>query len=248
MSVANSFKKVEFKFKSDSNYHDLLEYFRDVNENLGGTGGIVYAEEVATSDESNVQIKIDAFEADIATNASAISALTSDVSDLTLDVDSLDTRLAALEGYLTPVLFVSDTTSSVTISTTADTTYFQFLNLNFQQNGTAFFDFVGDSLTILSAGVYEITVIANAEKAGTGGTFTEGNLIVSLEINGAIPKNASLKMQVNAAGTIASNFSGKVNFEAGDIVRINFLATGTGVITASSNASHDAFLMQISKL
>jgi len=147
---------------------------------------------------------------------------------------------------LTPAVSIADSSASVTVSTTPATTYMQFQNKIWSQNDTDSFSFTGGEFTFLKDGVYQLEVIANTNKIGTG--FIEGSLACFAEINGTVPKNGSLKMQINSGGTIGASFIGKLPFTAGDVLKIYFVDAGSGVLTASTTAEHDSFILQVNKV
>jgi hypothetical protein len=216
----------------------------------GGGGGTVTASDVSTSDGSNVQVKIDELETATSTNASNISDNTSDISTNasaiatnTSDIATNTSAIADLQS-LTPFLSVADTTASVTISTTADTTFMQFLATNQSQNDTAYFSYATDTLTILQSGLYNFNIGVNAEKSGGG----SGDLEIKFLVNDVLGKNAIGLIQIDNDGTIASGFSGSVILNANDTVKIVFQNQGTGTLTATTTATQDAFRLQVFKI
>jgi hypothetical protein len=229
MSVAEKYDKWKKKFGVNSNMKQFEEYFEEVNNALGGSGGDILASDVITDDASNVQIKIDELETATSTNATNISTNTSDISDLQ---------------SLTPFLSVADTTASVVISTTADTTFMQFLANNQSQNDTAYFSYATNTLTILQGGLYSFNIGVNALKSG-GGT---GNLEIKFLVNGILGKNAIGLIQIDNDGTIASGFSGSLILSANDTVKIAFQNQGTGTLTATTTATQDSFRLQVYKI
>lgn len=202
----------------------------------GGGGGPVTASDVSTSDGSNVQIKIDELETATSTNATNISTNTTDISTNTSAIADLQS--------LTPFLSVADTTASVTISTTADTTFMQFLTTNQSQNDTAYFSYATNTLTILQAGLYNFNIGVNAEKSGGG----NGNLEIKFLVNDVLGKNAVGLIQIDNDGTIASGFTGSVILSANDTVKIVLQDLGTGTLTATTTATQDAFRLQVFKI
>lgn len=147
---------------------------------------------------------------------------------------------------LTPAVSIADSSASVTVSTTPATTYMQFQNKIWSQNDTDSFSFTGGEFTFLKDGVYQLEVIANTNKIGTG--FIEGSLACFAEINGTVPKNGSLKIQINSGGTIGASFIGKLPFTAGDVLKIYFVDAGSGALTATTTAEHDSFILQVNKV
>lgn len=257
MSVAEKFDKWKKKFRPNSNMKEFEEYFEEVNSALGGGGGTVVASDVETDDGSNVQIKIDELETATSTNASNISDNTSDISTNTADIATntsaisqnttdISTNTSAITDLqsLTPFLSVADTTASVTISTTADTTFMQFLATNQNQNDTAYFSYATNTLTILQAGLYNFNIGVNAEKSGGG----NGNLEIKFLVNDTLGKNAIGLIQIDNDGTIASGFSGSIILSANDTVKIVLQDLGTGTLTATTTATQDAFRLQVFKI
>lgn len=147
---------------------------------------------------------------------------------------------------LTPAVSIADSSASVTVSTAPATTYMQFQNKIWSQNDTDSFSFTGGEFTFLKDGVYQLEVIANTDKSGTG--FIEGSLSCFAEINGVVPKNGSLKIQISAGGTIGASFIGKLPFTAGDVLKIYFVDAGSGALTATTTAEHDSFILQVNKV
>jgi len=243
MSVAEKYDKWRKKFRVNSNMKEFDDYFQEVNNALGGGGGTVVASDVETDDGSNVQIKIDELETATSTNASNISDNTSDISTNTADITTNTSAIADLQN-LTPYLAVADTTASVVISTTADTTFMQFLTTNQSQNDTAYFSYATDTLTILQAGLYNFKIGINAEKSG-GGT---GDLEVKFLVNDVLGKNSIGLIQIDNDGTIASGFSGSVILSANDEIKVVFQDQGTGTLTATTTATQDAFRLQVFKI
>lgn len=271
MSVAEKFDKWRKKFRVNSNMKEFDDYFQEVNSALGGSGGDILASDVITDDASNVQVKIDELETatstnatnistntsdistnasaisqnttDISTNASAISQNATDIATNTSDIATNASDIADLQS-LTPFLAVADTTTSVTISTTADTTFMQFLANNQSQNDTAYFLYATDTLTILQGGLYSFNIGVNAVKSG-GGT---GNLEVKFLVNGILGKNAIGLIQIDNDGTIATGFSGYLILSANDTVKIVFQNQGTGTLTATTTATQDSFRLQVFKI
>ncbi len=146
----------------------------------------------------------------------------------------------------TPAVSIADSSASVTVSTAPATTYMQFQNKIWSQNDTDSFSFSGGEFTFLKDGIYQLEVIANTDKSGTG--FIEGSLGCFTEINGVVPKNGSLKIQINAGGTIGASFTGKLPFTAGDVLKIYFIDAGSGALTATTTAEHDSFILQVNKV
>jgi hypothetical protein len=251
MSVAEKFDKWKKKFRVNSNMKEFEEYFQEVNSALGGGGGgPVEASDVTTDDASNVQIKIDELETATSTNTSNISTNTSDIATNTsaisqnaTDIATNASAIADLQS-LTPFLSVADTTASVIISTTADTTFMQFLANNQSQNDTAYFSYATNTLTILQGGLYNFNIGVNAVKSG-GGT---GNLEVKFLVNDILGKNAIGLIQIDNDGTIATGFSGSLILSANDTVKIVFQNQGTGTLTATTTATQDAFRLQVLKI
>jgi hypothetical protein len=229
MSVAEKFDKWKKKFRPNSNMKEFEEYFEEVNSALGGGGGTVTASDVETDDGSNVQVKIDELETVTATNTTDIATNTSAIADLQ---------------SLTPFLSVADTTASVIISTTADTTFMQFLSTNQSQNDTAYFSYATNTLTILQAGLYNFNIGVNAEKSGGG----NGNLEIKFLVNDVLGKNAIGVIQIDNDGTISSAFSGSLILNANDKIKIVFQNQGAGTLTASTTATQDAFRLQVYKI
>ena len=230
----------------------------------GGGGGPVTASDVTTDDGSNVQIKLDDLEvitntntsdistntANIATNTSAIATgtaiitqHTTDIATNTSDITTNTSAIADLQS-LTPFLAVADTTASVTISTTADTTFMQFLTNNQSQNDTAYFSYATDTLTILQSGLYNFNIGVNAEKSGGGNT----NLEIKFLVNDVLGKNAIGLIQIDNDGTVASGFSGSVILNANDEIKIVFQNLANGILTATTTATQDAFRLQVFKI
>ena len=250
MSVAEKYDKWRKKFRVNSNMKEFDDYFQEVNNALGGGGGTVVASDVETDDGSNVQIKIDELEtatstnaSDIVTNTTDISTNISAISQNTTDISTNASDIADLQS-LTPFLSVADTTASVVISTTADTTFMQFLTTNQSQNDTAYFSYATDTLTILQAGLYNFSIGVNAEKSG-GGT---GDLEVKFLVNDVLGKNSIGLIQIDNDGTIASGFSGSVILSANDEIKVVFQDQGTGTLTATTTATQDAFRLQVFKI
>jgi len=250
MSVAEKYDKWRKKFRVNSNMKEFDDYFQEVNNALGGGGGTVVASDVETDDGSNVQIKIDELEtatstnaSDIVTNTTDISTNISAISQNTTDISTNASDIADLQS-LTPFLSVADTTASVVISTTADTTFMQFLTTNQSQNDTAYFSYATDTLTILQAGLYNFSIGVNAEKSG-GGT---GDLEVKFLVNDVLGKNSIGLIQIDNDGTIASGFSGSIILSANDEIKIVFQDSGTGTLTATTTATQDAFRLQVFKI
>jgi len=250
MSVAEKYDKWRKKFRVNSNMKEFDDYFQEVNSALGGGGGTVVASDVETDDGSNVQIKIDELEtatstnaSDIVTNTTDISTNISAISQNTTDISTNASDIADLQS-LTPFLSVADTTASVVISTTADTTFMQFLTTNQSQNDTAYFSYATDTLTILQAGLYNFSIGVNAEKSG-GGT---GDLEVKFLVNDVLGKNSIGLIQIDNDGTIASGFSGSVILSANDEIKVVFQDQGTGTLTATTTATQDAFRLQVFKI
>lgn len=180
---------------------------------------------------------------DIATNTADIATNTSAISTNTTDIATNASAIADLQS-LTPFLAVADTTASVTISTTADTTFMQFLANNQSQNDTAYFSYATDTLTILQAGLYNFNIGVNAEKSGGG----NGNLEVKFLVNDVLGKNAIGLIQIDNDGTVASGFSGSLILNANDEIKIVFENQGTGTLTASTTTTQDAFRLQVFKI
>lgn len=250
MSVAEKYDKWKKKFRVNSNMKEFDDYFQEVNSALGGGGGTVVASDVETDDGSNVQVKIDDLETTTSTNASNISDNTSDITSNTsaigtntTDIATNTSAIADLQN-LTPFLSVADTTASVVISTTADTTFMQFLTTNQNQNDTAYFSYATDTLTILQAGLYNFNIGINAEKSGGG----NGNLEIKFLVNDVLGKNATGLIQIDNDGTVASGFSGSVILSANDTVKIVLQDLGTGTLTATTTATQDAFRLQVFKI
>ncbi|MCP4985760.1 MAG: hypothetical protein GY928_06710 [Colwellia sp.] len=264
MSVAEKYDKWRKKFRVNSNMKEFDDYFKEVNSALGGSGGTVVASDVETDDGSNVQVKIDELEiatstnasnisdntsdistntANIATNTSAIATGTAIITQHTTDIATNTADIADLQS-LTPFLSVADTTSSVTISTSADTTFMQFVASNQSQNDTAYFSYATDTLTILQAGLYNFNIGVNAEKSGGGNT----NLEIKFLVNDVLGKNAIGLIQIDNDGTVASGFSGSVILSANDEIKIVFQNQGTGTLTATTTATQDAFRLQVFKI
>ena len=216
----------------------------------GGGGGPVTASDVTTDDGSNVQIKIDELETATATNATNISDNTSDIatntSDIATNASDIATNASDIADLqsLTPFLSVADTTASVIISTTADTTFMQFLTNNQSQNDTFYFLYVPDKILILQAGLYNFDIGVNAEKTGGG----NGNLEIKFLVNDVLGKNAIRLVQIDNDGTIASGFTGSLILNANDEIKIVFQNQGTGVLTALTTATTDAFRLQVYKI
>lgn len=145
---------------------------------------------------------------------------------------------------LTPFLSVADITSSVVISTSADTTFMQFLANNQSQNDTSYFSYATNTLTILQAGLYNFNIGINAEKSSGG----NGNLEIKLLVNDVLGKNSVGLIQIDNDGTIASAFSGSVILNANDTVKLVFQNQGTGILTATTTATKDAFRLQVFKI
>lgn len=264
MSVAEKYDKWRKKFRVNSNMKEFDDYFQEVNSALGGGGGTVVASDVETDDGSNVQIKIDELEtatstnatnintntSDIATNTSAIATgtaiITQHTTDIATNTSDIATNTSAITDLqsLTPFLSVADTTSSVTISTSADTTFMQFLTTNQNQNDTAYFSYATDTLTILQTGLYNFNIGVNAEKSGGGNT----NLEIKFLVNDVLGKNAIGLIQIDNDGTIASGFSGSVILSANDEIKIVFQNLETGTLTATTTATQDAFRLQVFKI
>jgi hypothetical protein len=243
MSVAEKFDKWRKKFRVNSNMKEFEEYFQEVNSALGGGGGgPVEASDVTTDDASNVQIKIDELETATSTNTSDIATNTTDISTNASDIATNTSAIADLQS-LTPFLAVADTTASVVISTTADTTFMQFLANNQSQNDTAYFSYATDTLTILQSGLYNFNIGVNAVKSGGG----NGNLEVKFLVNGILGKNAIGLIQIDNDGTIASGFVGSLILSANDTVKIVFQNQGTGTLTATTTATQDSFRLQVFK-
>lgn len=250
MSVAEKYDKWRKKFRVNSNMKEFDDYFQEVNSALGGGGGTVVASDVETDDGSNVQVKIDELETATSTNASDISTNTTNIatnaSAIATNTSDIATNASAIADLqsLTPFLAVADTTSSVTISTSADTTFMQFLTANQNQNDTAYFSYATDTLTILQSGLYNFNIGINAEKSGGGNT----NLEIKFLVNDTLGKNAIGLIQIDNDGTIASGFSGSVILSANDEIKIVFQNLGTGTLTATTTATQDAFRLQVFKI
>ena len=243
MSVAEKYDKWRKKFRINSNMKEFDDYFQEVNSALGGGSGTVVASDVETDDGSNVQIKIDELETATSTNATNISTNTSAISQNTTDIATNTSAIADLQS-LTPFLAVADTTASVVISTTADTTFMQFLTNNQSQNDTSYFSYATDTLTILQSGLYNFNIGVNAVKSGGG----NGNLEIKFLVNGILGKNAIGLIQIDNDGTIASGFSGTLILNANDTVKIVFQNQGAGTLTATTTATQDAFRLQVYKV
>ncbi len=230
----------------------------------GGGGGPVTASDVSTSDGSNVQIKIDELETATSTNTSDISTNTADIttntSDIATNASDIATNTANIATNasdiatnasdivdlqnLTPFLSVADTTASVTISTTADTTFMQFLTNNQSQNDTTYFSYATDTLTILQTGLYNFNIGVNAEKSGGG----NGNLEIKFLVNDVLGKNAIGLVQIDNDGTVASGFSGSLILNANDEIKIVFQNLASGTLTATTTTTTDAFRLQVYKI
>lgn len=173
------------------------------------------------------------------------TVLASDVE--TIDGSNAQVKFDEIESG-TPIISIADTTASVVISQTVDTTFMQMLTTSFENRSTDYFSYSGDTVTILKDGFYQITLIANCEKSGTGGVFIDGSLTVGLLVNNVRLKNTSLTTQINSAGTIAPVFTGSLQLSSNDTLRVNFLDSGTGTLTATTTADHDSFIFQIKKI
>lgn len=242
MSIADKFEKVYLKFKSDANYFELLDYFKEINLNLDGGGGVINASDVVTDDSSNVQAKLDEHENYIGTNTSDISG---NALDIATNITNIANNTLAIADLEPAIISISDTSASVVVSTTENVTYLSLLLKNFGVNDSTYYSFSGSEFTFLKDGTYRISVVVNAEKSGGG---NPANLLIRADINGSVPKNAFRILQIDNDGTISAGFSGITQLSANDVLKINFVDTGPGVITATSDAAHDAFILQVEKL